>query len=317
MTATMDVRTDDTEVHRLTEAAESKLHGSEPDRPSSPEPTRVVERDRNRSLHHARGFADFSVMLHSTTTLADTCALICRAAVVVIAGAEYAAITRPPGVATRNAASTDSTAGSAEQIQLTVHQGPSVDAVSGEDLLYSPDVTVDPRWPLLHDRAVSERAGVRSAASFRLFMPGDTLGSLTLYASGVDAFTASAIDLATVFAVHASVAMRAAIERESMANLSIALQSSRRIGAAIGILMAGGLSEEAAFAELRRSSQNANRKLRDVADDVLLTGALPDLPAIAKRSAHRGTAVPAARPAMDPYRGPSMARRQGVHVPCG
>jgi hypothetical protein len=35
------------------------------------------------------------------------------------------------------------------------------------------------------------------------------------------------------------------------------------------------VSEEQAFATLRIASQHTNRKLRDVADDVLLTGAAP------------------------------------------
>ena len=64
-------------------------------------------------------------------------------------------------------------------------------------------------------------------------------------------------------------------DREKIANLEIALASARRIGAAIGVIMAGfKVTEEQAFAILRKASQHQNRKLRDVADDVLLTGAV-------------------------------------------
>lgn len=57
--------------------------------------------------------------------------------------------------------------------------------------------------------------------------------------------------------------------------LQAALQTSRRIGMAMGILMArhGSTSEEA-FERLRRHSANHNIKLRDVAEEVLLTGEL-------------------------------------------
>ena len=59
-------------------------------------------------------------------------------------------------------------------------------------------------------------------------------------------------------------------------NLNRALQTSRRIGAAIGILMASSkLTEEAAFELLTHVSQRTHRKLRDVADAVVLTGRLP------------------------------------------
>ncbi|WP_138732536.1 ANTAR domain-containing protein [Modestobacter excelsi] len=59
-------------------------------------------------------------------------------------------------------------------------------------------------------------------------------------------------------------------------HLRAGLQTSRCIGMAMGILMTRrGLTEAAAFDVLARASQNANRKLRDVADDVVLTGELP------------------------------------------
>jgi signal transduction histidine kinase/DNA-binding response OmpR family regulator len=59
------------------------------------------------------------------------------------------------------------------------------------------------------------------------------------------------------------------------ANLELALRSNRQIGAAIGILMAlHKLTSEAAFAMLREASNKRNRSLRDVADQVVLTGSL-------------------------------------------
>ncbi len=61
------------------------------------------------------------------------------------------------------------------------------------------------------------------------------------------------------------------------ANLEVALASNRQIGTAIGILMQRHkISETQGLDLLRRSSQAANRKLRDIADTVVLTGALPE-----------------------------------------
>jgi AmiR/NasT family two-component response regulator len=58
-------------------------------------------------------------------------------------------------------------------------------------------------------------------------------------------------------------------------NLEIALQSNRRIGIAIGILMSSRqLSEADALDCLVQASQGQNRKLAHVADDVARTGAL-------------------------------------------
>jgi PAS domain-containing protein len=61
------------------------------------------------------------------------------------------------------------------------------------------------------------------------------------------------------------------------ANLQVALASNRRIGTAIGILMAHQrITDAAAFELLREASQRTHRKLRDIAEDVVLTGTLPD-----------------------------------------
>ena len=58
-------------------------------------------------------------------------------------------------------------------------------------------------------------------------------------------------------------------------HLEIALASSRRIGMAMGILMGVyKLSETEAFDLLVVVSQHRNRKLRDIAEDVVLTGSL-------------------------------------------
>ena len=59
------------------------------------------------------------------------------------------------------------------------------------------------------------------------------------------------------------------------ANLEIALQSSRRIGAAIGILMCQHkVTEPQAFALLKVASQHSHRKVHDLAVDVIDTGSL-------------------------------------------
>jgi len=63
------------------------------------------------------------------------------------------------------------------------------------------------------------------------------------------------------------------------ANLEKALSSNRVIGTALGIIMSReNVTAENAFARLREHSQRTNRKLRDVADDVVLTGELPGGP---------------------------------------
>jgi AmiR/NasT family two-component response regulator len=64
--------------------------------------------------------------------------------------------------------------------------------------------------------------------------------------------------------------------QERAANLERALESNRRIGMAVGILMERHrVAEDAAFALLRAASNRTNTKLRDVAERVVYTGSLP------------------------------------------
>jgi signal transduction histidine kinase/DNA-binding response OmpR family regulator len=63
---------------------------------------------------------------------------------------------------------------------------------------------------------------------------------------------------------------------DEAANLRVALSSNRLIGAALGILMNRlEIGSDESFALLRETSQRLNRKLRDIADEVVLTGELP------------------------------------------
>lgn len=105
-----------------------------------------------------------------------------------------------------------------------------------------------------------------------------TMSLAPLYGDGDDSRPAGVLVNATDLT--ARVTAREA-ERQSAdataANLQVALTTNRRIGTAIGILMAHRrITDTAAFELLREASQRGHRKLREIADDVMLTGTLPD-----------------------------------------
>ena len=75
----------------------------------------------------------------------------------------------------------------------------------------------------------------------------------------------------------AGLVLEARLRHEDVDNLTTALDTSRMIGTAVGILMSThGLTDTDAFAVLRRTSMDLNRKLRDVASHVTYSGELPD-----------------------------------------
>lgn len=68
------------------------------------------------------------------------------------------------------------------------------------------------------------------------------------------------------------------LEREHSRNLELALQTSRMVGAAIGIIMASyGVTEACAMDLLRTASSERNVKLHDVAEDVVTARDASDL----------------------------------------
>ena len=81
---------------------------------------------------------------------------------------------------------------------------------------------------------------------------------------------------AETLAAHAALALDRAALLEQIANLRTAVDSNREIGAAVGVLMGRRMiTYRAAFELLRTASQDANRKLREVAAEVLYVGDLP------------------------------------------
>jgi len=116
---------------------------------------------------------------------------------------------------------------------------------------------------------------VGSVLAIRLANETETLGALNLYAGPTDAFTRDDVDVALVFAAHATNAMKAA---QLVSGLTAAVESRHLIGVAQGILMHRfELSMEDAFEVLRRYSSHTNVKLREVAALVVDTRSLPDL----------------------------------------
>jgi AmiR/NasT family two-component response regulator len=76
-------------------------------------------------------------------------------------------------------------------------------------------------------------------------------------------------------AVIAELEAQGLVDRDKITNLELALVASRRIGAAMGVLMAiHKITEDDAFNLLRTASHRRGMKLRALAEDVLRTGTL-------------------------------------------
>ena len=159
------------------------------------------------------------------------------------------------------------------ELQVRCQEGPLLDAVECDAPVISDDLGTDPRWP----RIAAQLAGqveVRSAWVKRLC--GEAGVVLALYSSAPATFAGTAADDAARAAEWAHPVIDHFSSASRATNLSVALTTSRQIGAAMGVLMATRkVTEEQAFDLLRTASQQLHRKLREVAVEVTETGALP------------------------------------------
>jgi GAF domain-containing protein len=150
-------------------------------------------------------------------------------------------------------------------------RGPCVDAFRLQTVFRIADTATDERWPEFATSAAAH--GIRSTLSLPLTRSGEPLGALNLYSrsrASFDADTGAAETLALQAAIVLFNAQVYHDSREVNENLNQALTSRRTIDYAIGLLMAaGGRSPEDAFQVLVRASQRENRKLREIAAEIV------------------------------------------------
>ncbi|GLZ53185.1 GAF and ANTAR domain-containing protein [Actinomycetospora sp. NBRC 106378] len=167
---------------------------------------------------------------------------------------------------------TDPVATKADAVQYEVGEGPCVEATVEEGLGYaaSSDLAHDSRWTRFGPAAAE--LGLHAVFATGMF-PGDAhprLGALNYYSRQVGGLDDVDRDMALIFATHAAIVLQGAraVEAAEMraAQLQEAVRSRDVIGQAKGILMERrGLSADQAFDTLRRTSQELNVKLRDLA----------------------------------------------------
>ncbi len=108
------------------------------------------------------------------------------------------------------------------------------------------------------------------ALGYRLFLEGQKVGALNIFSDEPGALTSRSADQGAVLAAFASVSLAALRAREEAESLRQGLQSNREIGKAVGLLMAAHrVSADEAFAILKRTSQDLNMKLAQVAVQVV------------------------------------------------
>lgn len=201
-------------------------------------------------------------------------------------GSEASSITLIRGETAFTAAFDGQMAMDADELQYERGYGPCVDAGRVGQLFLVEDMLSEQRWP---DYARHVAAlGVRSSLSVPLPFQGVTIGALNNYAAEPGSFGESDVAVGEEVAAWVALAVgnadMSARTMEDLAGMRAAMAARGVIDQAKGILMERHkVTEDQAFTELSRSSQNLNIKLRDVADHLVRTGAFPQRPAVGPR----------------------------------
>jgi GAF domain-containing protein len=180
-------------------------------------------------------------------------------------------------------ATTDTLAALVDEVQYGKDEGPCLETLRTGAVTTVEDLAVETRWPQYRPHALAH--GVRSSLSLPLQVDGTTVAALNLYGLAPRTFGADILTRALALADQGTTALSLAIRQAQQAELSEqlrdALASRTVIDQAMGILMGQQRCPASeAFALLRAASQHRNRKLRDVAADIVtaVSGAPPEPP---------------------------------------
>jgi GAF domain-containing protein len=209
-------------------------------------------------------------------TLKEVAELACK-----VTPADMAGITMLVEGTPRTGVFTDPEAPDIDRAQYHSGQGPCLDAFRNGEVYRIDSTAEDDRWPDFARDAAAH--GIASTLSIPIVARGEGLGALNLYSRQPAAFDEEIASRVSTFAAHAAIVL-ANVQvywdaRQLSENLNQAMRSRATIDHAVGILMAhGGRSAEAAFQLLVRASQRENRKLREVASEIVERAALRQVP---------------------------------------
>ncbi|MFD4668495.1 ANTAR domain-containing protein [Lentzea sp. NPDC058450] len=222
-------------------------------------------------------FEELTRMLLSATTVADALHQVVTATKHVVPAAEVVSVTlREPGGRFTTPVQTDPIATALDEVQYRTGRGPCVDAAlpDGPGYVIGGDLRTDQRWPEFAATCVSH--GLAGVLATELLAAGDHAvgGALNIFTRGPANISDTDRHAALLLGTHASLALAHLNSTEiafvHTTQLRQAIDSRDVIGQAKGILMnRQGIDADEAFALLRRTSQDLNVKLVEVATTIV------------------------------------------------
>jgi transcriptional regulator with GAF, ATPase, and Fis domain len=225
----------------------------------------------NVTREFAERIASLAQLLLADSDPDATLRQIAELALEVIPGSSAAGVVAAAEASWSFAASAGTVAG-LHIFQLQTGEGPVAEALRYGEARRIDNAAEEDRWPAVCSAMASE--DLHSCLVLPLRTDRKPGGALAVYGNEPDAFVGSSHDVALLFAAQGGVAVRNAALyrgcRQMVENLQKAVASRAVIEQAKGILVAEyGYPPDVAFKRLSVLSQNSNRKVRDIAADVV------------------------------------------------
>lgn len=204
--------------------------------------------------------------------LHEVLSLVAKAARTTLRHIDGASVSLRKGGRTVTTSATDDVSSELDRMQDRFNEGPCVDAVRlGRPVTVALEDEPQ-RYPAFG--ALALQRFITGVLSLPLIVHERTTGALNLYSATAASFDEHEVVVASLFAHEASMVLANAGSyadaNARCANLEVALASRELIGQAMGILMERErCSSDEAFDRLRQRSQQANRKLVTIADEVV------------------------------------------------
>lgn len=210
--------------------------------------------------------ADAARAVHAAPTDEERQILGARYAVDLVPGCSRAGLIARRRHGATNAAATDEVARLADAFGNERRTGPGIDVLDQRVSVVSAELRSESRWESW-TQYVRDTLGIGATMSLPLEGSTRSFGALTLYFDQPIPQPEPTLARAETFATHLTLALGCGLTIEHQA---AALENRTVIGQAQGILIVGSrLTADTAFAYLQRLSQHSNRKLRDIAAEVV------------------------------------------------
>ena len=205
-------------------------------------------------------------------TMQQTLDRVAEVTTVALPRAEFVGITMMANGRPQTTVFTDVASPEIDQAQYDTGSGPCLDAFRTGDIHRIDSMHAERRWPEFRQACLEH--GVLSTLSLPLTVEEQTNGALNLYAKSEHAFDEADTETAGLFAAQAAIVLANAFAywsaRAKSEHLEAALASRAVIEQAKGIIISTmRCTPDDAFDILSAQSQRENRKLRDIAVEIV------------------------------------------------